>query len=255
MGTKENSIINMSMEIIKKLGSSVYQEAFYTCDDDKYIGQEYIFDKLKISYYIESERTNNSLHIYIDNQQLLYYRFDTNTLEFIDGRWTELISTIYNQMPIILKEKQQKKEELSNKKLKLDSMKESFKYYADSDRNQELRDILNTQLSKYGISISEKEYYNQILNRCEGNYEKCQFPNHTYTVFHNNERVAEFDDDNYYIYPGILKFAEKFVPGDWTNDFNSAIKETKNIVVNMTQHKADNSADEMIKKLTKNHNN
>ena len=255
METIKNNIINMSMEIVKKVGNSVYREAFYECDDDEYIGKEYVFDKLKISYYITSRNTNKRLYVYIDDQQLLYYSFDTNYLEFIDGNWTNLISIIYKQIPRLLKEKQEQEEILNNKKLQLDSMKGSFKYYADSKNNQELRDTLNLQLSKYDISVSEKEYYNQILNRFDGKYENCFFPNHTYTVFYNNERVAEFDDDKYYIYPDILKFAEKFIPGEWTNNFDRAIKDTKDIVLNIIRKKADASANEMIKKLTKKDNN
>ena len=132
---------------------------------------------------------------------------------------------------------------------------DSFKYYADSKKNQELRDIINIQLAMYGISIAEKEYYNQIRNRCEGNYENLPFPNHKYTVFHNNERVAEFDDDDYYVYLNLRNFAEKFVLGEWTNDFDLAINESKSIAVAMARRKADNSALEMMKKLKKTYNN
>lgn len=255
MGIKENNIINMSMEIVKKVGRSVYQRAFYECEDDKYIGEEYTFDGLKISYHVGGERKSKCLRIYIDDQELLYYNFDKNTIEFIDGKWTEIISTIYKQIPTILKEKQ-KDEEILNKKLqKLNSMRDSFKYYADSKKNQELRDIINIQLAMYGISIAEKEYYNQIRNRCEGNYENLPFPNHKYTVFHNNERVAEFDDDDYYVYLNLRNFAEKFVLGEWTNDFDLAINESKSIAVAMARRKADNSALEMMKKLKKTYNN
>lgn len=106
-------------------------------------------------------------------------------------------------------------------------MKDLFKYYIDSKDNQDLRDTLNIQLAKYGISVSERKYFHQIYNRYSGDYSSSSFPSYTYTVFYNNKKVAEFNNEKYNEYPNLEKYANKFVPGEWPNDFNIAIEEKK----------------------------
>lgn len=235
-----------AVEITQKIGSEIIKDGYY-CDER--IGRKYKYDKLEINYYDEN---NDLLYIIIDGTEVLRCDFSKNNIKYIEGSWKSIIEILHKQIPNITEQNRKNSNNFNRKIEELKSLEEYMKFYVmcQNDKNKEdTFSVIKSVLKDYNIFINKVEKHTVLRNNCTGddNY----IPYYVNYIYYNGKKVAEFNDNKFDIFPNIMNYVEKFIPGQWTSDFISIINYAKNYDKNLTSQKVNNSADEIIKKLKK----
>ena len=238
---KINDIVNKSEEILDKIGYPLYAGTYLP---DEYFGREYKFDILKIDLY-DSNLSNRNMHIYIGNKEVLNYNYNKE-YKFKDGKWVELIDTIHEEIPNIIKAREKKNITENFKKKELKDLEEYFKYYVDCEENRkDIFEILNHNLNNNNIFITRNTEQMPIIKICSG--EKEYINTNKYIVKHNDEEVAKFSGNKF----NVLSNIDDYKQGIWTNNFKTITDKIKRVDEEYNQKLMDNSSEKAIKKLRK----
>ena len=227
-------ILEMSREIVDKLGHPLIKEGYY---NDKHYANEYVYEKLKIN-----ENLNGNLQIYIGNEEVFYYVAKEKRYGYKYGQWTELIETIYDQVPNIAREREL---ELLNIRKKKDSLLELEKYFKCYIEFNDVSNIVDINLNKYNISIIKDERHDYMTNLVQG-YD-MEYTYYIYVVRYNGKKVAEFNDNVLDIFPNVEYYVDKFVLGEWIDKFKKVISDARITNERLIQDEVNKSASDMIK--------
>ena len=236
-----NEVIAMSNVIVNKLGHKLYKEDYYS---DHHYADEYEYEQLTIKNNID----DNYLSVKIGKEEVLLYNKSKNIKKVRDGKWVDLISFIYKNIPLILR-----RNELIAKKIRIKtdillSLKEYIKFYVNCyNYKKEIVDIIDKDLLEEDIEMVRKTNYRYVDNRIQGVPDKETY--YTFEILYKNHKVCEF-------YDGVEPFAnmdyyvEKLNPeGKWIEKFKKVIMEAKNTDRIITQQKIDDLSNDMIKKF------
>lgn len=239
-------IANKAIEITKKIGYDLEKSGYY-CDE--YIGREYQFDKLIISYYDEYSNPNKRLYINIDKKTVLNYNVSKGEIEFVEGTWTQLIELIHEKIPTILQERQIEKIKKQRKIEELKSLEEYFKYIVECG-NKENGNMsrINFHMKGESLNIKVETHYDTIRNNSTGDDELYN-PHKIYMVYYQGNKVAEFYGNTFNIFPNLDTYSEKFVPGEWIPLFTRMVDALKRIDQYKERRLLEDNVSAIIKKL------
>ena len=236
-----NELIAKSNDIVTNLGYELIRDEYY---GDICYGKEYKYDKLKITLY-----DDGILYVYIGDKEVLYHNSREN--RYLSGRWTELIDVIHKQIPSILAKRELEAKLRKQKIAELESLREYFKYYIKSRKNEELLNSINNELYLFDITVEKGTRNFVTRNLCTGDDEYV--PYGIFTIKHKNKAVAKFNDNDYDPISSPEENIKYFKQGNWTENFKAVLENSKFLAKELTQHSIDNTADDLIKKFTKTH--
>ena len=218
---KMKKIAKKAVEIAEMLG-------YTTGTSDNPIRSVYGNDGLTIdcNYSLQG----GCVTISLDDMELFKYDFCTEDTEYIDGKWTEIIEILHDNIPNILQEEENKKT--------YHSLRKYFDNCAAYINNLEYCGVLKSKLGKNNLSIAER-------TGCD--YNDSDLCGEFYVVY-NRYAVASFGINSSY---EVIK-QEIYKYSDWTDKFEKAVTETSEFIVNLSKEViANKKADEYIKKLRK----
>lgn len=233
-------ITKKAIQIVKKLGYSHSYGGYY---DDECHYEEYEFDKLKMTYY------EKSFVIYFDDVKVIDYDFKGNVIYYVDGKWTELVDVIYNNIDTILKERRLESEKRGRKIDELNSLKDYFIFYIEcvENKNKNILKSVDDKLENNGIKIVKNKCYSTIRNLCTGDDD--YIPYYTFSVFYNNEEVAYFNANKFNVFPNLEHYSKKFKNGEWVETFKSIMNWGMKNRDYLVQQQIDSGAEESIRKF------
>ena len=236
----------MAYEIASKIGEPLIASDYYS---DYTWGFTYEFDSLKISYHDE-ERSVTTINIMVGGRIVLHYVYDTDKFAtLIDGKWIELIETIYSELNMLEFEKKYEEEKYREKELELRRFEEYLKVFINSCRYSNALEWYNEKLGIYGIKILKKTKYISTgsINPSTGSFEES--PRDYYEIYYHDEKVLTFNDDVYLLYRFCGDYVNEYKPGYWITLFKEALEKYKLYKDNETRRIADESAAATLKRF------
>ena len=227
-------ICEMARYILEKVGTDIYKDGYYT---DEYIRSEYIYEELKI---IEND---SSLDIYINEKRVLHYNIIKNQIEYIPGNWTKLIHLIYEEIPNILKERNET-EKANNLKINtIKSLNEQTQICCDLyNKERDIYNQLKERLLNYGIDIEREQRYYTTYSKIQGTEDK----NYYYAfVIYSDRTIKIFKKESY------DEYINKIVIGNWISVFKIEVDSAFALYKKNVEKRLDDKVDEMLKKLTR----
>ena len=240
------NIAHKSCEIAEKIGNPIIESDYYS---NYVIGHKYEYDNLKIELY----KNNNKcyVYVYINDIKLLYCNFSTKEITYTDGSWSNIIDIIHQQIPSIVNERKKEEENKKRKIRELKSLEELFKYYITcANSKPDVLKFIKSELEKHDISISKEASY--IKTSTNFSEYDSYWKYYIYSIYESEEKVAEFKDNVFDIFPNINYYVEQYKPGKWTTTLENTIRYAKYFDEELTQKEIDNSVDQIIRKLTRN---
>ena len=235
-------MLNMSNEILDKLGQPLIEDGYY---NDKHYGDEYVYNKLTIN-----RNMDGNIQIYIDNENVFYYDVDKKAYGYSHGVWPQLIMAIYEQIPAMVKERKLKEKEKQNRINDLKLLSEYFKNYIIlTNKKTGIKEIINSELNDYNISIIKDKRVKYTTNPIQCYEEEHIY--YEYVVYYNNQKVAEFGDNEFNVFPNYEYYAQEYIPGEWTKALKQVISKATITNEALILKQLDNTVDDMIKTFRK----
>ena len=236
------AVARKAKEIASKLGHDIISEGYY---NDECIGAEYEYEELKIEDY------GTTIRIYIDDELVLKYNEETKDVDYCDGSWTELIETIYNEIPNIEYEKSNRSEEIKEIYNEMDSIEEYFKLYINlSKKGGHIFSELQSYLLVEDIEIKKCKRKSYLNNLCTG--DDMETTHSAYEVYYDDEKVAEFNNNIFNIFPNKSYYGRLFIPGYWTYRFKDTMEQFKGEYEESLQQRVSDTANRLIKSFKNN---
>ena len=235
-----DNVMKMAKNIILNIGKVVTTE---DGDTTKYNGLRYDYDRLRICYD-DSDKDNIVLSIYLDKTLVLSYNYANHKIFYKNGKWTELIKLIYDNVPSIIEDRDSTKINEKIKEEELLSLESYFKYIVRIHKNLGIFNFLNNSLSNHGITIRRIERYKSRRDLSQNN--SLFYPYYIYLISSRGLQVAEFYEDKHNVFPDIDYYIDKFIPGDWVNEFKNVVNHTKVVGEKIMQDQLDDDADHIM---------
>ena len=198
-------VTRKALEIANKLGQPEYGDRY---SKDEYLGQRYKFDELEIRAF------EKSINIKMADNYVLHFNDKTNEVNFVDGKWTEVIDLLYEAIPSILEERKKNEENHNEKKEALIDLEESFKYYVEcNNQKPAVQELIDDSLEIHKIKIKKEEGYSQIVSKTTGEYN--YIPYTYFEVFDHDKSVAQFRGNPFNVLPNLDYYTKLFTPGGW----------------------------------------
>ena len=246
-----NEYYNIALKAIKiadELGCDVSFDP-YSYDNNTLI--EYNYDKLKIKYHKEAN-VSKMITITIDETEVLKYNFLQNTIKYIEGSWKSIIEILYKQISDILYKRKTETNNLNIKIKELESLGEYMKFYIECEKDKNRKQTFDTiryNLKDNNLSIKKIEHYSVLRNNCTG--DDMYSPYYINYIYYNGKKVAEFNDNEFDLFPNIMHYVEQYIPGEWTSKFISVINYAKIMDKYFATQKVDAYTNELIEKIKK----
>ena len=191
-----NDIISKADVIVNRLGYPLYK-------DEIHYGDEYKYDKLRVI------KTNGNIQIFIDKEEVLSYDCFKETKKYKKSKWTEIIELIYEELSNIVELKEVEDERKSKKIVELYSLQDYLKFYVECYHEKEdIIKMINMILATNNILIF-RETRNWTNIDLETGYTE-DYIYYVFTLFSKGEKVLEFNDNKYDVFPNIDYYADKY---------------------------------------------
>lgn len=232
-----DNVVLKANEIVNKLGNSLYS-------DDMCYANEYKYDKLRIV------RSNDCIQIFIGDEEVLFCNTSKRQKSYKKGKWPDVIDVIYDEIPNILEKREYELNNNNQKLIELNSLEDFLKYYIECyHKKPDMLRLMNISLAMNQISVfREMRVWNEV--DIFNNYTNQNFY-YVFTILNNGEKVAEFLDNKYDMFPNQEYYLDKYKSGEWLYHFKNIIKETMYIDEEITKERINNNTDEIIKNLKK----
>ena len=240
------SLIEKAIEIVYYLGHSLYKDGIYK---EEYCGKVFDYDKFSIRLHdTDNKKNDDGVDIRVNNIYVLNYYFGDNIVSVRDGKWEELVNVLYDNLTLLLEERNRAVEETNLKVEELLSLRDYFDFYVYSNKNNEkVLNYINRELARYKIEVSKEDNETPIVNGDVCDY----YSSPNFSVVSNGQEVAQFKDSDYDVFPNIEYYMSKFVPGTWTNNYKRIILKSMDYDDILLREKLDYTADTIIKSLKK----
>ena len=232
-----DQLIGKAIEITEKLGYKGYNSTSY----HYYYYNIYKFDQLEIISF-----SDGNVSIYIGNIKVLNYDNNNKKVDYIKGKWMELINVIYDRVPLMPKQIDEEKRIKQNSDyLDLIEVFRHCKKYIDNN-DEVILDYINSNLAGYGITISKETHYTAWRNSRNGE-DKC-IEYYIYFIKCNGDEVAAFKDCSERTYDNDY-FSKMYKPGAWVTAFKRVIANAMKLEQSLAKQQMDSTVNESIRKF------